>query len=132
MKILASSLSLILLASPAAAQDGEVETIELMPEEKAGWSLRNFVQCLEWSTSGFPEGIRVGEDFGLFLTNWKAQLLVSGLFMIGTMGVVYGGIGRGIERVARMLMPFLFVIMAFLLGFRCPRDRCLATPMPDR
>jgi hypothetical protein len=41
MKILASSLSLILLASPAAAQDGEVETIELMPEEKAGWSLRN-------------------------------------------------------------------------------------------
>ena len=45
MKNLATLASLVLLASPASAQDSaqdaDVETIELMPEEKAGWSLRN-------------------------------------------------------------------------------------------
>ena len=32
---------LVLLASPALAQQDEVETIDLMPEEKAGWGPRN-------------------------------------------------------------------------------------------
>ena len=55
MRTAATLLALVLLASLAVAQDGaalaqdgaayaqdeEVETIELMPEEKAGWSLRN-------------------------------------------------------------------------------------------
>jgi NSS family neurotransmitter:Na+ symporter len=81
----------------------------------AGWSLRNFAQCVQWSVSGFPEGIEVGAEFVGFLSNWKAQVLVSVLFMMATMGVVSGGIGRGIERVARLLMPMLFVIMTLLL-----------------
>jgi NSS family neurotransmitter:Na+ symporter len=35
--------------------------------------------------------------------------------MLATMGVVFGGVSKGIERVARLLMPVLFVILIVLL-----------------
>ena len=30
----------------------------------AGWSLRNFVECLGWSINGFAPGTEVGTEFG--------------------------------------------------------------------
>lgn len=41
MRLLAIPLTLALLAPPAFGQDGDVETIDLMPPEKAGWTFRN-------------------------------------------------------------------------------------------
>jgi NSS family neurotransmitter:Na+ symporter len=82
----------------------------------AGWSLRNFVNCLSWSLSEFPSPEQVGNAFGAFLGNWKLQLLTSMLFMGTTMGVIFCGIGKGIERAARWLMPVLFFILVMLLG----------------
>jgi len=82
----------------------------------AGWSLRNFVQCTSWSFSGFPGSDVAGAGFGAFLGNWKLQLATSASFMVATMGVIFCGVGKGIERVARALMPVLFVILLLLLG----------------
>jgi len=81
----------------------------------AGWSLRNFVVCTGWSLSEFPSFDEVGAGFGAFLGSWKMQLLTSTLFMGATMGVIFGGVGKGIERAARVLMPVLFLILALLL-----------------
>ena len=82
----------------------------------AGWSLRNFAKCLGWSWSGFPENFEVGADFGAFLGNGPLQLLCTVLFSAATIFVVHRGVGKGIERVARMLMPVLFAILLLLLG----------------
>jgi len=81
----------------------------------AGWSLRNFFACLNWTFNGF-EGSDVGSEFDAFLANPGLQALVTTVFMGVTMIVVYRGIGRGIERVSRTLMPTLIVILLLLLG----------------
>jgi len=82
----------------------------------AGWSLRNFVHCVGWSLGEFPSAEQVGAGFDGFLSSWKHQLLTTALFMSATMGVIFCGIGRGIERAARALMPVLFCILLLLLG----------------
>jgi NSS family neurotransmitter:Na+ symporter len=81
----------------------------------AGWSLRNFVHCIGWSLSGIPEPEQVGAGFSAYLHDWKSQLLTSTLFMGATMGVIFAGIGKGIERAARLLMPILLLILATML-----------------
>jgi NSS family neurotransmitter:Na+ symporter len=82
----------------------------------AGWSLRNFASCLGWSLGGFPEDpAAVGAGFEAFLQNGSQQILLTALFMMSTMTVIYGGVTKGIERVARVLMPTLFGILILLL-----------------
>ena len=81
----------------------------------AGWTLRYFAVCLRWSLSGFEEGLASGDAFSAFAETGWLQILLSGLFMAITVAVVYRGIGGGIERVARVLMPALFGILVVLL-----------------
>ena len=71
----------------------------------AGWSLR---YTLEAMTRGFPS------DAGAYfetVTSGLAPVLWHLLFMACTVGVVSGGVSRGIERTALVLMPLLFVIV---------------------
>ena len=81
----------------------------------AGWSLRYFVQCVRWSSSVYVSGDSSPEAFGAFVTNGPVQVLLAALFMIGTAFVVFKGIGQGIERVARLLLPILFLILLIVL-----------------
>jgi len=79
----------------------------------AGWTLRYFWSCLRWSIQGFdPE---TGTGFGAFIGNGPLQILLAGTFLALTVGVVSRGVSKGIERVARMLMPVLFAILLVLL-----------------
>ncbi len=82
----------------------------------AGWSLRYFVQCLRWSSSGYATGDSSPATFGDFVTDGGIQVILSALFMIATTIVVYRGVGKGIERVARLLLPVLFLILLLVLG----------------
>ncbi len=81
----------------------------------AGWTLRYFAACLKWSTSGFDPRSASGEAFGVFAANGPLQVALSALFIVATMWVVHRGVGNGIERVARILMPTLFCILVLLL-----------------
>lgn len=81
----------------------------------AGWTLRYFVKCMDWSVFGFQAAESSGEAFGVFVGNGVLQLGLSGLFMLFTMVIVMKGISAGIERVTRVLMPALFVILLLLL-----------------
>ena len=81
----------------------------------AGWTLRYFYTCLGWSFKGFQSSESTGEAFTAFAANGGLQLMLCGAFMFVTVFVVRRGIGGGIEKVARFLMPVLFAILVLLL-----------------
>lgn len=88
----------------------------------AGWSLRYFIQCLRWSTSGYAPGTSSPDAFGAFASDGSVQITLAALFMAATMFVVLKGIGEGIERVARILLPTLFLILLVVLGSALTMD----------
>lgn len=58
-----------------------------------------------------------GEFFGRLIADPLGVLTLFGLFILATVGVVYGGIRHGIERWSKILMPILIVLM-LLVTFR--------------
>jgi NSS family neurotransmitter:Na+ symporter len=81
----------------------------------AGWSLFYFVKTLGWSLTGFPANAATGEIFNEIVANGGLQILLAGLFSVGTVSVVYFGVHSGIEKVSRIFLPVLFVILLLLL-----------------
>ena len=81
----------------------------------AGWSLFYFAKTVTWSLSGFPAGLATGDLFGEQAGNGSLQLMLSFGFSIATVGVVYFGVQKGIERIARLFLPVLFVILVLML-----------------
>ncbi len=79
----------------------------------AGWSLFYFWKALGWTVSGFDTA---GSGlFGEQVANAPLQLILSLVFSAATIGVVYFGVSRGIERVAKVFLPVLFGILLLLL-----------------
>lgn len=84
----------------------------------AGWTLRYILLAFSGSLgelAGHPETLEA--FFGGFLADPSAQILFHSLFMGATVAVVYFGVGRGIERAAKLLMPLLFVILVVLAAY---------------
>jgi NSS family neurotransmitter:Na+ symporter len=81
----------------------------------AGWSLFYFAKTVGWSLSGYPAGLATGDLFGEQAGNGLLQLGLSLGFSIATVGVVYFGVQKGIERIARLFLPVLFGILVLLL-----------------
>lgn len=79
----------------------------------AGWSLRSFTQCVGWSLNGYAPP-KAG-DFEAFLANGELQVGLTLLFTLLTAFIVYRGIGRGIEKATKILMPVLLAIMLYLV-----------------
>jgi len=79
----------------------------------AGWSLRSFMQCLGWSVWGYTAPAE--SDFNLFLSNGGLQVGLALLFTLFTASIVYRGIGGGIEKANKMLMPALLAILIYLV-----------------
>jgi NSS family neurotransmitter:Na+ symporter len=79
----------------------------------AGWSVRSFVQCLCWSFKGYTAP---GEgEFNQFLANGGLQIGLTAIFTLATSVVVYRGIGGGIEKATKVLMPALLAILFYLV-----------------
>jgi NSS family neurotransmitter:Na+ symporter len=81
----------------------------------AGWSLFYFWKSVQWSLGGFTAAGAMGDVFGQQVSKIGLQLGLSLSFSIATVGVVYFGIQKGIERVARIFLPILFGILLLLL-----------------
>jgi len=79
----------------------------------AGWSLRSFIQCLGWSVNGYTAPSE--EAFGAFLSNGTLQVGLTLLFTLLTAFIVYRGIGGGIEKATKILMPALLAILLYLV-----------------
>jgi len=81
----------------------------------AGWTFRYIFKTLQWSTGGYTPGTSSGEAFGQFLSTGSIQVVLAGAFMALTVAVNYAGVGKGIEKVARVLMPVLLGILGLML-----------------
>jgi NSS family neurotransmitter:Na+ symporter len=84
----------------------------------AGWTLRYILMAITGDLGTLahqPEALQA--FFGDFLSNPYQQALCHALFMGATIGVVYFGVGKGIERAARFLMPVLMVILVMLVVY---------------
>jgi len=81
----------------------------------AGWSLFYFTKTIGWSLNGFPFALQTGDLFGEQVSNAPLQLMMSLGFSVATVSVVYFGVQKGIERIARLFLPVLFAILVMLL-----------------
>lgn len=81
----------------------------------AGWTLNYFVKCLGWSINGFPADIDMGGAFGSFVGDGTMQILLAALFSGATMAIIFMGVSKGIERITKILMPALGVILLLLI-----------------
>ena len=86
----------------------------------AGWAVALFIQCLDWSISGYtaPDP----NAFDDFLANTSLQFLFAFFFSVTTVVIVYKGVVDGIEMANKILMPGLFVIVLFLVGYVTTMD----------
>lgn len=81
----------------------------------AGWSLFYFWKSLGWTFGGFPADLSAGDLFGAQVSSAGLQIALSLLFSAATIVVVYFGVQKGIERMAKILLPVLFAILVLLL-----------------
>jgi NSS family neurotransmitter:Na+ symporter len=65
--------------------------------------------------SGTPSEIKA--MFGAYSGDPVSSTMSHAIFMVVTIGVVYSGVSKGIERAARTLMPAFFLLLIFLLGY---------------
>ncbi len=81
----------------------------------AGWTIRYILLAFSGSLGELAHHPKTLEAFfGGFLADPSAQILFHTLFMGATIAVVYYGIGKGIERAAKVLMPLLFLLLVIL------------------
>ncbi len=76
-----------------------------------GWILRYIFESVAY---GFHTGAAV-ERFNVFLSNPSQQIIWHGFFMLINIFIVRKGIGSGIERWSRILMPSLLLILLVLM-----------------
>ena len=84
----------------------------------AGWTLRYILMAVTGELGKLahhPEALQ--QFFGDFLANPYQQVFFHTLFMGATIGVVFFGVSKGIERTARFLMPILLVILVMLVVY---------------
>lgn len=84
----------------------------------AGWTVGYLVKSI-----GFH--LRTA-DFGTFIADAPVQLGYFAFFLIATVGVVAGGVRDGIERMTRILMPVLLVLMLLLIARSLTLDGAMA------
>ncbi len=79
-----------------------------------GWTIKYTI----FSFSGLMDAAaagKAGEVFGGFVTNTTHVVIYQAIFMLATIFIVAKGIGEGIERYCKFLMPALFVILLVLI-----------------
>jgi len=83
----------------------------------AGWTLHYIVLAVQGQLTALARQPELLEDHFVreFLASGPQQVGHHLVFMAATVGAVYFGVQKGIERVARVLMPLLFGIILFLV-----------------
>lgn len=79
-----------------------------------GWTIKYMIASLTGLMGAAAEG-KAGEIFGAFTNQSWQVVFFQIVFMVLTMLIVLGGVGKGIERSCKVMMPALFVIVAILI-----------------
>ncbi len=87
----------------------------------AGWALHYVYLSVMGEVTG-TGGVAPDAVFGQLYADPGLNLFWHAVFMAATISIVLGGIERGVERAARILMPALFVMMGILLAYASSLD----------
>ena len=80
-----------------------------------GWCVYYMIEAL-LGNGIISDPAQMREAFGSFAVSGTAPVLSHLAFLAATAFVVYFGVEKGIERVAKILMPLLFVMMLILIA----------------
>lgn len=81
-----------------------------------GWALKYIGSTATGAFTGL-DGAATGAIFDTFLADFNGLLLWHSLFMLATMAIVALGVSWGLELASKWLMPALFVILVFIVGY---------------
>lgn len=81
----------------------------------AGWTLEYIYLAVVGSFTGQSPEIIVGL-FGSLIDNGPRQTFWLFIFLVLCLGIVFGGVQKGIERWSKILMPILFMLLILLFG----------------
>jgi NSS family neurotransmitter:Na+ symporter len=79
----------------------------------AGWTLDYVYRALIGSFSGEPAEA-IESMFGTLIADGPRQLIWQAVFLLLCLGIVIGGVQKGIERWSKILMPILFLLLGLL------------------
>ncbi|MFQ5801265.1 MAG: sodium-dependent transporter [Candidatus Methylomirabilales bacterium] len=81
----------------------------------AGWTIGYTLKAATGAFAGLTDPGQTGKLFAHFVGDGRTVLTFHALFMALTVGVVIGGLRRGIERWTLILMPLLFLMLSLLV-----------------
>jgi len=81
----------------------------------AGWSMGYIVEAINGNFFEFPEPAASADHFQALVTNLPWIFGYFFLFMLLTMGIVFSGVQKGIERASKIMMPILFILLIILM-----------------
>lgn len=82
----------------------------------AGWTIAYTQKSLSGSFVG-GSADEIAGIFSAFTGNWLSVGIAHTIFMVLTIVVVARGVQRGLEQAVRFMVPALFVLILFLLGY---------------
>ena len=80
----------------------------------AGWTIAYMLKSFTGLMAAGAAG-KAGDVFGAFITNPVQVVAYQLIFMVATIWIVYKGVGEGIEKYCKIMMPALFLILAILI-----------------
>ncbi|WP_404422502.1 sodium-dependent transporter [Thalassospira australica] len=80
----------------------------------AGWTISYMVKSITGALA-IEDPAALGNIFGGFISDPVSPLIYHALFMALTIFVVLAGVGSGIERASKILMPALFALLLILI-----------------
>lgn len=80
----------------------------------AGWSVGYFFKSLTGELNNI-DSTKAGEIFNAFVAQGNWQVILTGFFILITALIVVMGVTKGIERMSKIMMPALFVILILLV-----------------
>lgn len=86
----------------------------------AGWAVAYFFKYLGYLFFNNQPLLTIADintEWQNFLSSPTQLLFWNSVFMLLTIGVVIGGVTKGIERASNIMMPFLFIILFILAGY---------------
>lgn len=81
-----------------------------------GWTVGYLLKALSGTLLDPPDAVGFARQFERFIGDDVYSLVFFGLFMALTVGIILGGVQKGIERVSKVLMPLLFLLMLVMIG----------------
>ncbi len=80
-----------------------------------GWTVGYLLKAIDGSLLAPSDGPGFVTQFSSFIGDPVYSLIFFAVFMAMSIGIIIGGVQKGIERVSKVLMPVLFILMLVMI-----------------